>query len=310
LPQVSSLDSIVIIGDVAAHVFRILFIIGLVWLARRIGRQVIPRALVLGARAPATNGHSPLSPEEQARRLETLESVLVRTTEIVAALLGALMILSDINVPIAPVLAGAGVLGVALGFGAQSLVRDFMAGMLILLENQYGRGDVVQIAGVSGVVEEVNLRRTVVRDINGTVHSVPNGEVRVASNLTRGWARVNLNVGVSYDSDLDHVREVIDRVGRDLAADPQWAPLITDPPKVLRVDSFDDSSISFKILGTTKPTQQWAVTGELRLRLKKAFDAEGIEIPFPQRVVIQKSSPVAPTDREFARLANGEPTAQ
>jgi small-conductance mechanosensitive channel len=302
--QLQPLNGLSMISDVVAHVLQIAIIVVLVWLARRIARRVIPTGLALGMRAPSPNGNdsTTLTPEEQARRLETLQSVLVRTTEVVVLILGALMVLADLSVPIAPVLAGAGVLGVAIGFGAQSLVRDFMAGLLILLENQYGRGDVVQIAGVSGVVEEVNLRRTVLRDANGTVHSVPNGEVRVASNMSRGWSRVNFNLRVGYEADLDQVRAVIDRVGNELAVDPEWAPLISSPPRVVQVDSFDDSGISLKIMATTKPTRQADVGSELRLRLKKAFDAEGIEFPYPHRVIIEKP---AQSSSELAGVPNG-----
>jgi moderate conductance mechanosensitive channel len=153
--------------------------------------------------------------------------------------------------------------------------------MFILLENQYRRGDVVKIADASGLVEDINLRRTTLRDMDGAVHSVPNGEIRVASNMTKGWSRVNLNIGVSYGTDLDKAIAVANRVGRELAEDPAWSAHILKAPQVLRVDNLGDSAVEIKILGDTRPMQQWSVTGELRLRLKKAFDEENIEIPWP-----------------------------
>jgi small conductance mechanosensitive channel len=204
------------------------------------------------------------------------------------------MMLSEIGLNIAPMIAGVGVVGIAIGFGAQSLVKDIIAGLFILLENQYRRGDVVKIADASGLVEDINLRRTILRDTDGVVHSVPNGEIRVASNLTKGWSRVNLNIGVGYGTDLDRAIAVINRVGKELAEDPAWSAQILKPPQVLRVDNLGDSAIDIKILGDTKPMQQWAVTGELRLRLKKAFDQEDIEIPWPHMKVYFGNAPEAP----------------
>jgi small-conductance mechanosensitive channel len=165
-----------------------------------------------------------------------------------------------------------------------------VSGFFILMENQYGIDDVVTVAGVSGQVQEVNLRRTVLRDLDGTLHSVPNGEIRVASNLTRAWSRVNLNVSVAYGEDLDKVIDVINRVGKALAEDADFAPLIITAPQVLRVDGFGESGVEIKILGDTKPIRQWDVMGELRKRLKKAFDEEGIEIPFPHRVIVTRGA--------------------
>ena len=135
------------------------------------------------------------------------------------------------------------------------------------------------------MVEEITLRKTVLRDLDGAVHHVPNGEIRVASNYTRKFSRVNLNISVAYDTDLDRAMSVINRVGQELAADEYWGKLILRPPQALRVDKLGDSGIEIKILGDVKPVEQWAVTGELRLRLKKAFDAEGIEIPWPHTKV-------------------------
>ncbi len=157
----------------------------------------------------------------------------------------------------------------------------------------------VKIAGISGLVEDINLRRTVLRDLDGILHSVPNGEITTASNYTKDWSRVNLNISVAYGEDLDHVMAVINRVGEELDKDPQWAPLILKAPQALRVDNLGDSGIEIKILGDTQPIKQWDVMGELRKRLKKAFDEEGIEIPWPHtKVYFGSQSPAKPQGTE------------
>lgn len=219
--------------------------------------------------------------DEVKKRSDTLSAVVVASLQATIIAVAAFMMLDKVGLNIAPVIAGVGVVGIAIGFGAQSLVKDIISGMFILLENQYRRGDVVKIADASGLVEDINLRRTILRDMDGAVHSVPNGEIRVASNLTKGWARVNLNIGVSYGTNLDKAIAVANKVGRELAEDPAWSAHILKAPQVLRVDNLGDSAVEIKILGDTRPMQQWPVTGELRLRLKKAFDEENIEIPWP-----------------------------
>jgi small-conductance mechanosensitive channel len=219
--------------------------------------------------------------EEIKKRAETLSGVLVASLQAMIIAVIFFMILSDIGLNIAPMIAGVGVLGIAIGFGAQSLVKDIISGLFILLENQYRKGDVVTIAGTSGLVEEINLRRTLLRDLDGIVHTVPNGEISVSSNFTRGYSRVNLNISVGYNEDLDRAIAVINRVGKELAEDPAWSAQILKPPQVLRVDNLGDSGIDIKVTGDTKPIQQWAIMGELRLRIKKVFDQEGIEIPWP-----------------------------
>jgi small-conductance mechanosensitive channel len=221
-------------------------------------------------------------PEEEIdQRIDTLSHVFTRTGAVVLILIGFLTALPEVGVNVGALIAGFGIAGIAIGFGAQSMVKDFLAGIFILVDNQYGRGDVIQVSGVSGVVEDIGLRRTVLRDLDGAVHWIPNGEIQVATNYTEEYSRVNLNIGVSYSEDLDHVIEVINRTGEELAQDEEWGEYVLTPPKVLRVDNFGDSSIDIKVLGDTKPTMQWAVMGELRLRLKKAFYEEGIEIPYP-----------------------------
>jgi len=223
--------------------------------------------------------------EEVEKRVNTLTSVFVDTGIVLIIICALFAILAEIGVNINAALAGLGIAGVAVGFGAQALIRDIIGGTLILLEDQYRVGDWVQIAGIGGLVEEINLRRTVLRDFDGTVHTIPNGEIKVASNLTKEWARVNMNISVGYGEDLDRVIEVINRVGKEIAEDPDWASFILEAPQALRVDAFEDSGIAIRILGKTKQMRQWGVMGELRLRLKRAFDKEGIEIPWPHTKV-------------------------
>ena len=222
---------------------------------------------------------------EVKKRIDTLSHVIYRTTVAVVSVLVVITLLPEFGVNAAPLIAGLGLVGLAVGFGAQNLVRDVINGIFILVENQYGKGDVVEAANITGLVEDLNLRRTVMRDLDGTVHFIPHSQITTVSNLTKGFSRVNLNVAVAYESDLDHVIKVIDRVGVELSEDPAFAHLIKDAPHVLRVDNLGESSIEVKIIGETAPIEQWAVMGELRLRLKRAFDEEGIVIPFPQRTL-------------------------
>jgi len=219
--------------------------------------------------------------EELAKRADTLGRVLSGFIAIVIALIALFMILSELGIDITPLLASAGVLGIAVGFGAQSIVKDLLRGFIILVQNQYNKGDVVRVAGIAGLVEDVNMLRTVLRDLDGIVHSIPNSEITTSSNFTKEWSRVNLDVSVAYGEDLDRVAEVINRIGNELSEDEYYGPKIITAPQVLRVNNFGDSGIDIKILGDTKPLTQWEVTGELRKRIKKAFDEEGIEIPWP-----------------------------
>jgi small-conductance mechanosensitive channel len=225
------------------------------------------------------------SKEGLEKRTNTLLSIFKGIGRVFIVIVAVIMILDEVGVAVTPILAGFGIAGVAIGFGAQYLIRDLIAGIFIILENQYRVGDVVRVADIGGLVEEVALRKTVLRDLDGIVHHVPNGEIKTASNFTRHFSRVNLNVSVAYGTDLDHAISVINRVGQELAKDEKWRKVIKTPPQVLRVDNLGDSGIDIKVLGDVKPIEQWAVMGELRLRLKKAFDAEGIEIPWPHTKV-------------------------
>ena len=225
------------------------------------------------------------SKEGCEKRSNTLIAIFKGIGRVFIVIVVILIVLSEVGVDIVPLLAGFGIAGIAIGFGAQYLIRDLIAGMFIIMENQYRVGDVARVADIAGLVEEVTLRKTVLRDLDGIVHHVPNGEIRAASNFTRHFARVNLDISVAYGTDLDHAISVINRVGKELAEDENWRNVMKSTPQVLRVNNLGSSGIDIKILGEVKPMQQWAVMGELRLRLKKAFDAEGIEIPWPHTKV-------------------------
>ncbi|MFZ1720844.1 MAG: mechanosensitive ion channel family protein [Candidatus Moraniibacteriota bacterium] len=225
------------------------------------------------------------SRDAEKKREDTLIRIIDGTINIAVILLAGLMILQTLGVDIAPLLAAAGIAGLAFGFGGQYLIRDVISGLFIILENQYRVGDVVCFDNTCGLVEDISLRMTSLRDMDGTVHHVPHGEIKTVSNMTKNYSRVNLNIGVAYDSNMEQVIDIVNRVGKDLSEDAKWKDYIITPPQFLRIDDFADSAVIIKILGDTQPIKQWDVTGELRKRLKVAFDREGIEIPFPQRVI-------------------------
>jgi small-conductance mechanosensitive channel len=282
MPELSWATVVAWLIDHGIHILVIVVVGAVLWFALN---KFLPP--IVGRLMVTTKGESK---EGIKKRGDTLVGVLTGVGRVFIVIIGIMMILSEVGLAITPVLAGFGIAGVALGFGAQYLIRDLIAGIFIILENQYRVGDVVRVADIGGLVEEVTLRRTVLRDLDGIIHHVPNGEIRTASNFTRHFARVNLNVSVAYDTDLDHAISVINRVGKELAEDAKWRKVIKSPPQALRVDNLGDSGIDIKILGDVKPMEQWAVMGELRLRIKKAFDAEGIEIPWPHTKVYFGSS--------------------
>ncbi|MFH1141362.1 MAG: mechanosensitive ion channel family protein [Chloroflexota bacterium] len=263
---------------------KILIVLFIAALFQRFGTRAIPRAIEAYIRERARTEQQVVEAELE-KRTKTLSGVLVKTFSIVVVLGATFMVLAQLGVSLAPLLAATGVVGIAVGFGAQNLIRDIFAGIFIVLENQYRVGDVVTIAGIGGLVEDINLRRTVLRDLDYRQHYIPNGEIRTATNMTKDKSRVNLNIGVAYKEDLERVMQVLNDIGKEMAGDPYWGPLILDAPKALRVDNFGDSAIEIKVLGETLPIRQWDVAGEYRLRVKKAFDRLGIEIPFPHRTI-------------------------
>lgn len=235
-----------------------------------------------------------LSAVEVKKRIDTLDGLATTTIRVFVLLIAGVMILGELRLDIGPAVAGLGIVGIAVGFGAQSLVKDYFNGALILMENQFSKGDVISIAGVSGAVEDFSLRRTTLRDLDGVVHTVPNGEIRVASNRTRTWARVNLDVTVAHGTDIDRATRVVNDVGKAIAADAAWRRRVMEAPHVERVEAIGEYGITLKILGMVRAQEQWAASGELRKRLLAAFATHGIEIPRPQRVVLARDPGLDP----------------
>ena len=223
--------------------------------------------------------------EQSAKRADALAGVLVRIMFVIVWIVASMMILSELHVDIIPILTTVGLGAVAIGLAAQHVIRDYLNGFYILIEDWYRVGEVVVISGTGGLVELVNMRRTVLRDLSGTLHIIPNGRVESVSNMTRDVARINLNVSVAYKENLDHVFKVINEVGQQMKDDEEWGQNLLSVPKVERVHNLGDSGVEIKVMGDTKPMEQWALTGELRRRLKNRFDEEGIEIPFPHAKV-------------------------
>jgi small-conductance mechanosensitive channel len=222
---------------------------------------------------------------EQAKRIETGMRVIQSIVVAVVTVLVLLEIFSEIGINLAPLLAAAGIGGLAIGFGAQTLIKDLISGFFLLIENQIRIGDVVNIGGNGGLVESMGFRTLTLRDLNGSVHIIPNGSVDRVVNMTRDYSRYVFDVGVSYREDPDEVMAILQQLGEGLLNDPKYAPDILEPLEMLGVDRFEDSGVIIRCRITTKPIKQWAVGREFNRRLKKAFDQHGIEIPFPHRTL-------------------------
>lgn len=279
---------------------RILLILVLAWIlvymAKLMLRHLENRLIVRGQ-------HEGEPPSESAKRAETLIRLLRQGIVIMVWVLTILIVLSEIGVNIGPVLAGAGVLGLAVGFGAQNLVRDVISGFFIILENQVRVGDVAIVNGTGGLVETINFRTMVLRDLSGTVHVFPNGAITTLANLTKEWSAYVFDIGVAYKEDVDRVMALMRDVGAELREDGKFGRLMVDDVEIFGVDAFADSAVVIKGRLRTRPIKQWDVGREYRRRLKIAFDREGIEIPFPHRSIYfgEASKPID------ARLVNGDP---
>jgi small conductance mechanosensitive channel len=246
------------------------------WVSRFFSERVIRLLAHSGARGSSI---------EREARARTLVGVFHNAASVVIVVGGGMMFLQEAGIPIGPLLGGAAVFGLAVAFGAQNLIRDYFYGFVILLENQYKLNDVVEIGGLSGQVEKITLRMTVLRDLEGRVHFLPNGGVTAVTNFTHGWSRALFDVQVAYKENVDQVMAVIMSLAHDLQRDPGFAPLILEGATMLGVDSLSDSGITIKFYIKTRPLQQWTIKRELLRRIKNRFDEVGIEIPYPQRVV-------------------------
>jgi moderate conductance mechanosensitive channel len=223
----------------------------------------------------------PLVRRLREQRAQTLASLLGSVALVAIIVVVVLTILDILLDNIGPILASFGILGLAFSFGAQSLVKDVITGTFMLMEGQFGIGDVIRVGDVAGGVERITLRTTILRDVEGVVHIIPNGEITRVSNLTKAWSRAVLNIGVAYKEDVDHVMDVLRDLLAEFYADAEWRALVLEEPEVPGVDAFGDSAVIIRVMAKTLPLKQWDVARELRRRIKNRFDREGIEIPFP-----------------------------
>lgn len=222
---------------------------------------------------------------ETEKRINTLTGILKGVGRIIIWSIFMMIILKRLGIDIAPILAGAGILGLAVGFGAQELVRDVISGFFMLLENQIRTGDVARINSTAGLVERIELRTTTLRDTEGIVHIFQNGKINTLSNLTKEWSAIPLDIGVAYKEDVDHVMDIMRKVGDELMETPGYKEDLLEPIEIFGLDKFDDSALIIKARFKTKPNRQWFIGREYRKRLKKAFDQHGIEIPFPHTTI-------------------------
>lgn len=267
--------------DIIFSGLRILLILVVVWVGMRLVRAALQR--LEKKLADPAKVEDEAQAQEVAKRADTLVRLLRQGILIIIWVMAGLIILRELGMDITPILASAGILGLAVGFGAQNLVRDVISGFFIILENQARVGDVAIINGEGGIVEGINFRTTVLRDLSGTVHVFPNGGISTLANMTRDWSAYLLDMGVAYKEDTDRVIEVMRRVAEDLRADEYFGPLILQELEVFGVQKFADSAVVIRVRLRTRPMHQWETGREYLRRLKKAFDAEGIEIPFPHR---------------------------
>ncbi|MGA5319143.1 mechanosensitive ion channel family protein [Streptomyces seoulensis] len=285
--------------EVPLRIALIVVILGVIrWVAKRAITRVVQHILQPSgdeheSRPPRRAGRGAAvllrdrtrSSQRREQRARTIGSVLSSGVTIVLALLGTAMILDQVGIALGPLLASAGVVGLAIGFGAQSLVADYLSGLLIMVEDQYGVGDTVDLGEAVGEVEHIGLRLTHVRDLNGGLWHIRNGEVLRVRNDSQDWARAVLDVAVAYDSNLDTVYQVLEDAGRSLRQDPAFSAVLLEDPSVWGVQSLDADGVVVRLAVKTIPLQQWGVTRELRRRVKEALDAAGIDIPFPQRTI-------------------------
>jgi small conductance mechanosensitive channel len=262
--------------------FKICIILFLAWLTMSVLHKFLFR---LEKRLLAQGKAAGEIPSESEKRIETVIRLVRQATLLALWATVILIILKELGVEIGPILASAGVLGLAVGFGAQNLVKDVISGFFFILENQVRVGDVAIINGTGGLVEKINFRTIVLRDLAGIVHIFPNGSVTTLSNLTSEWSAYVFDIGVAYKENTDQVIEVMNQVGTEMLGDEKFGPYMLEPPEIFGVDKFDNSAVIIKGRIRTKPIRQWLVGREYLRRIKLAFDANNIEIPFPHRTI-------------------------
>lgn len=269
------------LGDwFGSHLFNILIITLGAWVLRHFGAKIINETLRHTMRTDMYPSQS-----DREKRLKTLNSLVSATMRIAVTIVATIMIVSELGINTGPLLASASILGVALGFGAQSLIKDFVNGIFIIIENQYRVGDIVSLGTVSGVVEAITIRTTVLRDLDGHVHHIPNGAISITTNKTMYYGRINENIVVAIETDLDKLAHVINHVGEELAAIPEFHNKISDAPRMTSVKGFYQNGVMVKILGTTTAAEEWKVKSEMYKRLKKAFDSNHIKLAAAPAIV-------------------------
>jgi moderate conductance mechanosensitive channel len=267
---------------------KLLLILVATFLALRFARLTVDAALRrLFQREVEEGAAQDVSALELQRRLDTLDGLINRSLRVIILIIAFLMGLQVMRLDIGPAIAGLGLAGLALSLGTQHLVRDYVAGAFVLIENQYSKGDIVGIAGVTGTVEDISLRRTTLRDLDGTVHYVPHGLIQTSSNLTRTWAGINVDVPVPYEEDMERMTAAIDAAGRRLAEDSRWGGRIVEAPRVVRVENLAEQGIVLKVIGSVGAPHRFAATGELRRLIVEECEREGLTLGFravpPQR---------------------------
>jgi len=257
--------------------FSILVVLIIAWVCRHFGGLVISRII---RRLIRSSHFNVISAEDARKRQDTLISLFTVIWKALIVIIVGFIIFKQIfpKIDLTPVFASAGIIGIALGFGAQSIIKDFLTGVFIIMENQYRVGDVVDIEGAAGTVERITIRSTIVRDADGNVHFLPNGTVAHVINKTMGYSRINLTLNVVPDTDVDKLSKVIDEVGVRMIEEEKWKGKIIDPPHFLSIGAFSDLSLEVKVTAKTQPSTQWEVTGELRRRLLKTFTKHKIEL--------------------------------
>lgn len=251
----------------------------------RLARPLVHRLVMRAVSAGAPEGvDAVLKTEEIAKRAETIEDLLARLLKAAVVVVVVLVIMTMLG--LLPVIAGLGILAAALTLAGQPIILDYLMGFLILTEGQYYQGDWIAVGTVEGTVEEIGLRRTVVRDNSGTVHSISNAEIRISSNLTRLYASLQVDVPVLHDTDIDRAAAIVDRIGAEMAADPEWSERLLEPPRFARVVAVTDTGITLRATGRVRATDRFIVPGELRRRILAAFSAEGIELAQRGRMVV------------------------
>ncbi len=266
-----------LLNYIQGHFWPVVSIMVVAWLARHFGGVIIRRII---ANAVHRSRDNDMTVDDIKKRQNTLIDLLTAVWKWLVLIIASMMLIRELlpTVDLAPVFASAGIVGIALGFGAQSLIKDFLSGLFIISENQYRVGDVVDLEGASGTVERVGMRSTILRDADGNVHYIPNGNIMHVINKTMGYSKVNFTLSVHPDTDIDTLSTVINEVGQEMADDNTWKEKLLEPPYFLNIGAFSDTSMEVTIVGKTAPSAQWSVTGELRRRLLRSFHKNNIEL--------------------------------